>query len=378
VQQMTEILYKDIIGSEKEGMDNVLICNSLSWEREEWVKLYDKWTKVKINPLSSKVISKNSIEQYCNLCTFNVSKDILENSLIKVEFNDDGSIKSVYDKEVEREILKTNKNNTLEVYEDNGDAWDFSQVYKDRPSSKFKIEKVSFKIEGPRAIVTQKYTYNKSTLKQNIIIAEGSKRVDFETTVDWQEDGKMLRTSFNTNIHTREATCEIQFGNIKRPTHDNTSWDMAKGEICAHKWVDLSQRDYGVALLNDCKYGYNISETTIDLNLLRSPAYPDPNADRGEHKFTYSLLPHKGDYIEGDVVKEAYNFNIPLQVIYTDKDNKVAYIDSLLDIDCENVIVESVKKAEFSDDIIVRLYECHGCNAKAKINLNFKYANIEL
>ncbi|MPQ44494.1 alpha-mannosidase [Clostridium tarantellae] len=378
VEKLTEKIKKQIIENENGYKEGILLTNSLNWQREEWIKLYDKWTKVKVLPLGGKVINKESINNYCEICTLNVCNEILENSLIKIEFYADGSIKGVYDKELKRDVLKSYKNNVLEVYEDNGDAWDFSQVYKDRPKSEFKFKKVNFKIEGPKAIVTQKYNYNKSLLEQNIIITEGSKRIDFETKVNWQEDGKMLRTSFHANVHTREATCEIQFGNIKRSTHCNTSWDMAKGEVCAHKWVDLSQRDYGIALLNDCKYGYNISETTIDLNLLRSPAYPDPNADRGNHVFKYALLPHKGDYIEGNVVKEAYNFNIPLQATYTDKLINTNSIESLLTLDCENIIVESIKKAEFSNDVIVRLYECHGNDAKVKINFNKDYKNIEL
>ena len=122
----------------------------------------------------------------------------------------------------------------------------------------------------------------------------GDRRIDFETDVDWRENGRMLRTSFPVNIRTDQVHCEIQFGALSRPTHRNTMWDFAKDEICAHQWIDLSEPDYGVAPLNDCKYGHRAIHNVLDLHLLRGSSYPDPNADRAEHRFTYSVYPHQG------------------------------------------------------------------------------------
>ena len=214
---------------------------------------------------------------------------------------------------------------------------------------------------------------------QEIILTANCRRIDFNTEVDWQESNKMLRTSFPVNVYTIEATCDIQFGNIKRPTHRNTSWDMAKFEICAHKWVDLSQGDYGVALLNDCKYGYKVLKNVIDLNLLRSPGYPDPTADRGQHEFTYSLYPHGGDHISGEVIKMAYELNIPPKILAMKAHiGKLPANKSFIKLEAENIIIETVKKAEDNDNIIIRLYEAYGAGTRTKIQLNFDVKAVQL
>ena len=185
----------------------------------------------------------------------------------------------------------------------------------------------------------------------------------------------MLRTSFPVDIHAHEATCEIQFGSIKRPTHANTTWDLAKFEICAHKYLDISQPDYGVALLNDCKYGHKVLGNILDLDLLRSPDYPGREADRGEHELTYCLFPHSGSHIEGKVIQIGYELNCPLQATPLQKQTgSLPAVFSLLTVDTLNVIVETVKKAQDSEALIIRLYEAAGCSAR--VNLNFA-ANIK-
>lgn len=202
-----------------------------------------------------------------------------------------------------------------------------------------------------------------------MILTAGNRRIDFVTEVDWKESGKMLRTRFPVSVQAATATCDIQFGTIQRPTGQNTSWEMAKHEIPAHKWVDLSQRDYGVALMNDCKYGYHVSENTLDLNLLRSPNWPDPQADRAIHQFTYALYPHQGDYVQGNVTRTGYELNVPLHVTKTDKHpGTLPATASMLCVDAENVIVEAVKKAEDSDASIIRLYEAHGAAVTTQLD----------
>jgi alpha-mannosidase len=178
----------------------------------------------------------------------------------------------------------------------------------------------------------------------------------------------MLRVNFPVAVRSDIARCEIQFGNIARPTTQNTTWEAAKFEICGHKWVDISEQDYGVALLNDCKYGHCVHGSVLDLNLLRSPSYPDPSADRAEHDFTYSLYPHAGDYIQGNVVRAGYELNVPLRIVDAGEtiDRK-----PFLQVDSPNVVVETVKKAEDSRSVIVRLYEASGASADASIRLGF-------
>jgi alpha-mannosidase len=154
---------------------------------------------------------------------------------------------------------------------------------------------------------------------------------------------------------------------------------MAKYEICAHKWVDLSQGDYGVALLNDCKYGYKVLENVIDLNLLRSPGHPDPTADRVHHEFTYSLYPHRGDHISGEVVKAAYELNIPLKILATKAHKgKLPANKSFIKVGAESIIVETVKKAEDNNNMIIRLYEAHGVGTRTKIHFNFEAKIVQL
>jgi len=182
----------------------------------------------------------------------------------------------------------------------------------------------------------------------------------------------MLRASFPVNVVTTESVSEIQFGHIKRPNNQNTSWESAKFEICAHKWIDISQPDYGVALLNDSKYGHKVVGNSLDINLLRSPQHPDPKADQAVHEFTYSLFPHPGNHLSGRVIQAGYELNIPLEVLAMSKKKKPGSLPqnfSFISVDVENVIVESVKKAEDNDDIILRLYEAYGMTNKAKITL---------
>ncbi|MCR1898444.1 glycosyl hydrolase-related protein [Irregularibacter muris] len=355
------------------------IINSLSWDREEWLMINGEWAKVKVPAMNHRVIQSSTLES----TSFGVTAEdhCIENNLLKVSFNEDGSLKSVFDKEFQREALDTNfKANVLTPYEETyGNAWDFSPTCHDIPQDKFKLEYSESMVRGPKAIVKQIYTYHLSTIEQEIILTEGSRRIDFKTKVDWKESNRMLRTSFPVNVFTHEVSCDIQFGSIKRPTHDNTSWDMAKYEICAHKYVDLSQADYGVALLNDCKYGHRVKGNTINLNLLRSTDTPGAEADKGTHEFIYSLYPHGGDCIEGQVIQASYELNLPLRVVeftgefYFDRKK-----EALVRVDNESIMIETIKKAEHSDDIIIRLYECNGGTERVKLNFDHRVKDVQL
>jgi alpha-mannosidase len=210
-----------------------------------------------------------------------------------------------------------------------------------------------------------RYEYGETTLTQTVSLTAGSRRVDFETETDWRETDRMLRVSFATAISAEEAVCDIQFGSIRRPTRRNTLADAAKDEVCAHKYVDISQGDCGAALLNDCKYGHRVFGGELDLCLLRSYSYPNVNGDRGFHAFTYAFLPHSGDCFSARIPQAAYELNIPLTEAVG------AARPSLLTVDAENVIVETIKKAEDGGDVIVRLYEAYGRNADAVVTPGF-------
>jgi len=357
----------------------VVVTNSLSWARDEWLLVDGQWVKVNIPPMGYTVVDVS--ESKCQVHDIAAEHNVLENDKLRVRFADDGSIESIYDKEYNREVLsKGSCGNRLAVYNDNGDAWDFPIYYDQISCGYFKLQSASFHVDGPKAVAKQVYRYGSSTVEQEVILTCGSRRIDFATKVDWHESHKMLRTSFEVDVMTNEAVCDIQFGSIKRPVHRNTSWDMAKFEICAHKWVDLSQRDYGVALLNDCKYGYKVHKNVIDLNLLRSSKYPDEQADQGVHEFTYALYPHPGDHVEGEVDKAGYELNIPPGVIPLEPDNDGIMDDkkSFMEVEDENIVVKTVKKAEDSNDIIIRLYENSGAGTSGRIRLLFPFKSVHL
>ncbi|MEX2326445.1 MAG: glycoside hydrolase family 38 C-terminal domain-containing protein, partial [Pseudomonadales bacterium] len=186
----------------------------------------------------------------------------------------------------------------------------------------------------------------------------------------------MLRVDFPVNVMSTEARFEIQFGSVSRPTHNNTSWDMARFETVAHKWADLSQPNYGVALLNDCKYGHSIFGNTISLNLLRSPTRPDPEADRHEHHFRYALYPHPGDHVSAQVVNRAYEFNVLARVYKAKrKTGSRPSFDSMVRCNRDNVIVDTIKRAEDSDDLIIRCYEAYGIDCAVALTINLDVAN---
>jgi len=289
------------------------IGNSLSWERNEFCKIDGRWVRASVPSMGYAVIDLNSKSP--DYPAPAASPTQLENDILRVRFGADGSLASVFDKEHEREALAAGgAGNRLAVYYDPGHAWDFPIDYDQRPPEHFILKSTEAGVDGPRARVRQTYTYGSSMLTQEISLVACSRRLDFRTEVDWRESDRMLRTSFSVAVQADNAVCEIQFGNIRRPTHRNTSWDKAKFEICCHKWMDLSDGGYGVAILNNGKYGHKCLENVLDINLLRSPGYPDPTADRGRHEFTYSLYPHRGNCGEGGVIRAAYELNVPLRV----------------------------------------------------------------
>jgi alpha-mannosidase len=206
-----------------------------------------------------------------------------------------------------------------------------------------------------------------SRITQRISLWRSSPRIDIATQIDWHEHQTLLKAAFPLAINSTRATYEIQFGHVERPTHRNTSWEVARFETCAHRWIDLSEGGYGISLLNDSKYGHDVHDNVVRLTLLKSAIYPDAHADEGLHRFTYSLLPHVGDWREAQSVRRAYELNAP--VVCVAGQRKVPSLPpapaggrgsaSFLQVESTHVIVETVKPAEDGDGLIVRLYEAH-------------------
>lgn len=170
---------------------------------------------------------------------------------------------------------------------------------------------------------------------------------------------------FPVNVRSQQATYEIQFGHLERPTHFNTSWDMARFEVCAHKWADLAEPDFGVTLFNDCKYGGGTQGNIMRLSLLRAPKMPDPTADMGKHTFRYGLMPHAGSFQQAGVIRTGYELNVPLLASLTGAQSAEV---SFFQIDQPGVVIDTVKKAKDSDAVIIRLYESFGCNQSAVLS----------
>ncbi len=367
-----------------------IVFNSLSWSRNEPVKIDGEWVEVSAAPLGYAVVDSSLAMPQPDCMTASDSR--IENDILRVEFDVDGHICSLYDKRCDREVVPADgKANVLRVYEGTGDAWDFPSDYADSPPRGMKLESSQAHIDGPRVTMTQARRMGHSTVSQEISLVAGSARLDFVTRITWREAHTMLRTSFPVAIEADDATFEIQFGHIRRSTHDRTSWERAQYEVAAHKWVDLSQDDYGIALLNDCKYGHKIKGNTIDLALLRSAPHGavwaakvidvapgEPNlalTDQCDHVLTYSLYPHSGDHVKGQVVRAGYELNVPLRVVPAEPGpGSLPPRWSLLHVDEPAVIVETAKKAEDSDDLVIRLYESAGRAARAVLTFGFPAA----
>ena len=305
-----------------------------------------------------------------------ISGRTAENKYFILTLDECGNIESLYDKRAEREIFRHGeKGNVFCYHEDRSPIHDAWNIDKQNLYKKYEITvpaEIDAFEDGTSAGFIVKRRLEKSEIRQKIVLYDDVARVDFETEVSWNEEHNLLRVYFPWNVKADKATYEIQFGHVERATHYNTSWDYSKFEVMGHKWVDVSDAGYGVSLLNDCKYGYQAEGSNIGLTLLKSPTYPDPKADIGEHKFTYSIYPHEGSFREGGTIEEAYKLNNPLLAVET-KAHKGEMGDeySLISSDKKNVIIETVKKAEDSEDLIVRLYDAYNMSTKANITFGF-------
>ena len=240
----------------------------------------------------------------------------LENRFYTLVLNERGQITSLFDKAHQRQVLPLGaRANVLQAFEDrplNFEAWDIDIYYQEKMTEVDALAEAVVEETGPlRGTLRLTWRYLDSVITQRLTLYAHSPRIDFRTEVDWHAHQVLLKAAFPVAVRATRATYEIQFGSVERPTHWNTSWDWARFEVCGHKWADLSEGDYGVALLNDCKYGYDIKDNVMRLTLIKSGIDPDPQADQGRHVFTYSLLPHAGGWREGGVVREAYALNDP-------------------------------------------------------------------
>ncbi len=309
--------------------------------------------------------------------------NVLENEYVRVEFDENFEISSIFDKRCSREaVAEGERANVLEVFEDkpfNYDAWEINEYYMQKRWLVRDITSVTPINEGVRAGFRIERKYGKSTFIQNIMLSRGSARIDFNTEVDWNENHSLLKAAFGTSVHASHATYEIQFGHLERPNHRNTPVDQAKFEVSAHKWADLSEPKFGVSLLNDCKYGYSCDEGKLSISLLRAATHPDPKADIGKHKFTYSILTHENS-VGYETIKEAYLLNCPPAVLKLDanKGGKLPEEFSLVRSAASGFVIETVKAAECGEGIIIRGYEALGCREEVKLDFGIPVKSAEI
>ena len=359
------------------GARTATAVNTVGFVREEIVKSDGAWYKVSLAPYSA--VSLTTPAPAPRAVPANI--DLIENDYFAVKFNDLGNIISVVDKASGAEYCGDVKTggylNKLNVYEDlpysRYNAWDIDIKYTKTKPEEFALVDARVYTEGGVIIRENIYKYNASSIVQKVVLSDVKPIIEFQTVVDWQETHKMLRADFRPKNFAEEVTCDIQLGNLKRKTTEKDKVEWAQFEICAHKYVDVSTEEGGIAVLNDCKYGHRVKNGLISLNLLRSPMFPARDADKGKQDFRYALYPHAGTVFQSDVIRQGYLFNNP--VIVTDAE---VNLPSRFSSDKANIIIETVKMAEKGTATVLRVYETIGVDTTASITVptTFKSASL--
>ena len=322
------------------------------------------------------VIKNATAESKVKLCGLTA-----ENDYYVLTLNEAGQIERLYDKRADREVL-TGKGNVLTAFEDNPtkyDAWELEDYFRLKAYELDGKASIAPITDGTRAGFVIERQYMNSTIKQTLWLYSESSRIDFCTDMDWHEHHQVLKASFPLDVHAMSATFDVQYGHVTRPTHQNTSWDKAKFETYAHKWVDVSENGYGVAMLNDGKYGYGVEGCDLSITLVKCATDPNPEADQGKHSFTYSLMPHLEDFRRGGVIEESFALNQPLyeKTVAAGKGD-LAETYSFVSVDRSNAVVTAVKKAENGDGLIVRFYDAYDCRSKVTVTAPAEFSKAYL
>lgn len=408
VYEEAEALYAEVIALSRQkaeaaarallrkDKDAVAVFNSLSWDRKGLVRLPRGFTAVSRDgqPLPTQRIEGHLYAEVevpaCGwttlrkaaaasapraASTLRATPTLLENEHLRLSLDALGEIASLVDKDSGRE-LAAGPLNAFRMYKDvprTCDAWDIDSTYKSLPVELPGKAAVELVAAGPLvAVLRVRRRLHDSTVTQDISLRSGSRRVDFCTQIDWHEKHKLLKVNFATAIHANEAIHEIQFGHLRRPNHQSRPFDADRFEVANQKWTALAEENRGVAVLNDCKYGVNVEGGSINLTLLRSPLAPDMQCDQGIQQFTYAFYAWNGSFSESDVVREAYDLNVPLMVLEGGSGE-----GGLFQLDAPNVVIETVKPAEDgSGDVVVRLYEAKRSATRCTLRTSFAGARV--
>jgi alpha-mannosidase len=374
----------------------VVLFNTLSADRHDPVKLPDgTWRDDITIPAGGwAVIDTSDMPDYGQAggTSLQIDRDAreLSNRFWRLRLNDHGQIIELYDQENDRQVLPSGAvANQWQVFEDRPmslDAWNIGAYYGQHPLPSPKCVAINVVETGPvRVAVECQWELPRigpdqySKITQCIVLYANSPRIDFETRIDWHDHHQLLKVAFPVDIRATEATYEIQYGHVKRSTHSNTSWDQARYEVCAHRFVDLSEHGYGVALLNDCKYGYDIHGHVMRMTCIKSAQVPDETADQGRHVFTYAILPHKGAFQEAGVIQAAVELNVP-PIIHPTKPStgRLPSCVAAVKSDHPAIVVDTLKSAEDGEGVIARLYESHGSHAKGAVHFKRELRDVKV
>lgn len=402
--------YLDLSNKPHPEAKAIAIFNSLNWQRSQIVEVKLDQNKAKIyDENGQKVITQISRDQTLLFLAKNIpsvgykiywlcpqsdeenqpqidqkidhKKFVLENEFIKVNIDlKTGNIDSLFDKNNKKEVVN-GLANQLQFFEDKGQYWDAWNIYPDYqkkslPSAQLKSTKWLEKGKL-RSVIRVVKIFQNSEFIQDYILEINSPFLKIKNTVNWQEDHVLVKVAFPLTINSDKVTYEIACGAIARTTKPKTEEEKAKWEVYGHNWADLSINNYGVSLLNDCKYGYDSTPNQLRLSLLRSPKWPNPKADRGVHHFTYAIYPHNGNWKKANTVQQGYQLNIPLQLLLVDKNqqnsqNKLPLVNSFLDLGENSLVLMAFKQSENDEEkFILRLYE--SCGERVSLNVNNKF-----
>ncbi|KAF7224392.1 alpha-mannosidase 2C1 [Nothobranchius furzeri] len=356
------------------------VFNSLPWERHEVIQITDDSEKPRLALVRAPSVGVSLVKETQPLTPVSVTLQadgavVMENGILQTIVRKDGTLTSLRVISANRETISDGcAGNQFVIFDDVPLYWDAWDVMDYHLQTRKPVVEVVQPVQvvssgGLRGSVSFALRISdKSTVTQEIVMDAVCPYIKFNTKVQWAESHKFLKVEFPVRVRSPNATYEIQFGHLQRPTHWNTSWDWARFEVWAHKWADLSEHNFGVALLNDSKYGYSIHRNTMTLSLLRAPKAPDAVADMGTHQFTYAIMPHTNSFQDASVIQCSYNLNFPLRLIQCHPDSEPW---SAFSVSPPSVILETIKQAEDGKGtLVVRLYESHGGSVTATLNTN--------
>ncbi|KFA76595.1 hypothetical protein S40288_08132 [Stachybotrys chartarum IBT 40288] len=405
-EKLLDDLYRSFLSTstQRDACDAPVVINTLPWHRQEIVDISDTrlgvargdGIRLRVDELDS-----TAEEPSVHVVEKGPSHFLIENNDLRVVVQD-GVIVSIYDRINEREVVEKNgQANKLVIFDDIPlfwQAWDVEVYHLDtRRELEYGQTKIHEKKPPRVTLVTDVKISKHSSLKSYITLSaaiEGKpSQIECKVEVDWHENSKFLKVEFPVNIVSSEASYETAYSITKRPTHYNTSWDMAKFEVCCHKFADLSEHNYGVSILNDSKYGFATAGKMMRLSLLRSPKAPDANADMGRHTIRWAILPHSGA-LSSSTVRAAYEFNNPLRVSSLEgpvEETVLEHPVKLINEDAsESLVLDVIKRGHDDEDvsrgefarankgksIIIRVYESLGGQSRGTIKINFELSRV--